>query len=116
MIELNWGGFGTSLVAGRLIARKQPLALSLHGEAAEILRRLAAPGVTLNRELLGRLASNLSLATLPGLMLLALGLGYAISYENLTAQGIRILFTSGQAGQQPPTGAEPGRQSNPQGH
>lgn len=92
MKELNWNGLGTSLAAGRLIARKEPFALSLRGEAAAALRKVAGPGVTLKRELLSTLVSQLSLAALPGLMLYALGSGYQLSYESLGGEGIRIRF------------------------
>jgi hypothetical protein len=92
VIELDWGGFGTSLAAGRLIAQKKPLALSLRGQPAETLRRVAAPGATFSRDLLRQLGGNLSLTTLPGLMLLALGMGYRLSYENLADGGLRMTF------------------------
>jgi len=114
VIELNWGGFGTSLVAGRLIAQKKPVALSLRGEPAEALRRVAAPGATLDRALLRQLASQLSLTTLPGLMLLALGMGYAITYEHLDQGGIRILFGRATGGTEPP-GGPGGKADTPSG-
>jgi hypothetical protein len=102
MIELSWSGFGTSIVAGRLISQKKSLALSLRGEPAETLRRVAKPGVTLSRDLLKQMAGNLSLSALPGLMLLALGMDYTIAYENLSGGGLRILFQRATEG--PPSG------------
>jgi hypothetical protein len=93
--ELNWTGLGTSVAAGRLIARKEAFTITLRGQAADALRKVAGPAAALNRALLSTLAANLSLTALPGVMLYALGSGYRLSYENLGDQGIRMRFERG---------------------
>ena len=80
------------VAAGRLIARKEPFTLTLSGAAADTLKKVAAPGTPFDRALLSSLAANLSLATLPGVMLYALGSGYRLAYENLGGEGIRMHF------------------------
>jgi hypothetical protein len=107
--ELNWGGLGTSVAAGRLIARKEPFVLALRGQAADALRKVAGPGMALDRALLSTLAANWSLAALPGLMLYALGSGYHLSYELLGNEGIRMRFLREEPGAPKETGQPPRR-------
>jgi len=101
--QLTWGGLATSWVAGRLIAKDQSFAILIAGNAAEALRKLVGPSAQLSRELLSTLAGNLSLSTLPPLMLYALGRGYELHHEGGEGGSVRMRFVKRMA----PPGAEP---------
>ena len=95
MRELHWGGIASAYTAGRLIAAKVPFSLIIDGEAAEALKSVVKPGARFNREMLKKLLSNLSLTTLPGLMLFALGRKYELNYEKQGEKGVRMIFSVG---------------------
>ena len=60
MKELNWGGLGSSYAASKLITRREPFSLVITGKAADALKSVAGPGARFDRELLAKVASNLS--------------------------------------------------------
>ena len=95
MRELHWGGFTSAYTAGRLITAKVPFSLIIDGDAAEALKSVIKPGAQFNREMLKKLLTNLSLTTLPGLMLYALGRKYELNYENQGDKGVCMIFSVG---------------------
>jgi hypothetical protein len=92
--EITWRGITTTLAASRLIARGESFALLLDGSNADTLRRVLGPYARLDRGLLSALAANLSLTALPGLMLYALGRGYALVHESRNDGSVRMRFQS----------------------
>lgn len=92
MQEVTWEQTGSSFIAGRLIARKRSFALRLRGQSAEALRHIVGPDVGLDRETVGVLMKNVSLAALPGLMLFALGRQYDLRYALLDGGEIVMYF------------------------
>ena len=92
MKEIPWGGITSAYAAGKMIKAKEPFSLVISGDSAEALRKVAKPGIKLNREMLGVFFGNLSLTALPGLMLFALARKYHLDYENLGAGGVRMRF------------------------
>ena len=111
--QLTWGGLATSWSAGRLIAKGESFAILIAGDAAEALRKLLGPGAELSREMLSTVAENLSLTTLPALMLYALGRGYELHHERVEGGSVRMRFVKriGAA----PTGARPEDDSRQEG-
>lgn len=98
MKELNWGGLGSSYAASKLIARREPFSLVITGKAADALKSVAGPDARFDRELLAKVASNLSLTTLPAVMLYALGRRYRLEYDRVE-EGIRMRFLTGGEGE-----------------
>ncbi len=99
MKELNWGGLGSSYAASKLITRREPFSLVITGKAADALKSVAGPGARFDRELLAKVASNLSLTTLPAVMLYALGRRYHLEYGRVGEEGIRMSFLTGGEGE-----------------
>ena len=92
MKQLIWGGIGSSFAATKLITRREPFSLVIAGDAADALKSVAGPGAKLDRETFSKVGSNLSLTTLPALMLYAVGRRYDLKYEKLEGEGIRVRF------------------------
>jgi len=80
MREVSWDKPWSSVSAGRLINKKERFTIRLRGKAAEALKHIARPGARLDRETVGVVMSNISLAALPGLMVFALGKAYSLHY------------------------------------
>ena len=92
MKHLNWGGLGSTVAASRLIARKEAFTLTLAGDAAMALRAVAGKEARFDRATLAKVVGSLSLTTLPGVMLYALGRAYRISYDSLGDEGLKMKF------------------------
>jgi hypothetical protein len=100
--QLTWGGLATSWAAGRLIAKGDAFSVLLAGAAAETLRKVLGPNAQLSQETLSAVAGNLSLTTLPALMLYALGRGYMLQHESVDGGSIKMRFVKPRVNTEPP--------------
>jgi hypothetical protein len=104
---LTWGGLATSWIAGKLIGKGESFAILIAGDAADALRKLVGPSAQLSREMLSTVAGNLSLTTLPALMLYSLGRGYELHNESVEGGSVRMRFVK--------RGAEAAPNAKPEG-
>jgi len=116
--RLNWADFGSSITAGKYIAGHESFVLAIEGKAAGTLRAVMRPGVTVNRELVGKLVGSFTLAMLPGLMMYALQQHYQLDYAlgamegKTSAEVIEVRFRA-PGKPAPATPTQPGKPAPP---